>query len=120
VRAFARDVAAVVAARDPQRLTVEQRKAKREGRVFIDVMRNAYAQTVVAPYSLRPLPGAPVATPIEWKELDASLKPQRYRIDTVFRRLARRSDPWAAIDHHARSLAAARLRLPALRADEAS
>jgi bifunctional non-homologous end joining protein LigD len=118
VRAFAHEVATCVAAADPARLTVEQRKARRGGRVYIDVMRNGYAQTVVAPYALRPLGGAPVATPIDWRELDDSrLGPQRYRMKTIFRRLGRRTDPWARIDRDARALEPARRRLAALRSD---
>ncbi len=71
VRAFARNAMALLAARQPDALTTEVRKDKRKGRVFLDVARNGYAQTAVAPYSVRPLPGAPVATPIAWEELKA-------------------------------------------------
>ena len=66
VRQFARDVAEVVVADDAAHRTVEVRKDKRGGRVYLDVMRNAYAQTAVAPYSVRARTGAPVATPLEW------------------------------------------------------
>jgi bifunctional non-homologous end joining protein LigD len=69
VRQFAREVADVVAADDPDHRTVEVRKAKRGDRVYLDVMRNAYAQTAVAPYSVRAREGVPVATPLEWDEL---------------------------------------------------
>lgn len=54
----------------PKLLTVEQRKNKRGDRIFLDVARNAYAQTMATPYSVRARPGAPVATPIERDELD--------------------------------------------------
>jgi bifunctional non-homologous end joining protein LigD len=112
VRGFARSLARLAAARDPDRLTTEHRKAKRGDRVFLDVMRNAYAQTAVPPYGVRPRPGAPVATPLEWRELaDSRLGPQRYTVRNMFRRLGRRGDPWADIDGHARPLAAARERL---------
>ena len=70
VRQFARDVADVVAADDPAHRTVEMRKNKRGDRMYIDIMRNAYAQTAVAPYAVRARRGAPVATPLEWDELD--------------------------------------------------
>ena len=70
-RQFARDVAEVVVADDPAHRTVEARKNKRGGRVYLDIMRNAYAQTAVAPYSVRARRGAPVATPLEWDELDS-------------------------------------------------
>ena len=64
VRALARDMAAVLAERHRATLTVEQRKNKRRGRVYLDVMRNAYGQTSVIPYSVRALSGAPVATQV--------------------------------------------------------
>lgn len=115
VRSFARNLANVAAAQDSDRLTTEHRKAKRGGRVFLDIGRNAYAQTAAPPYGVRPRPGAPVATPIEWRELsDRRVGPQRYTVHNVFRRLARRDDPWADIDRHARPLAAARVRLEGL------
>ena len=53
VRQFARDVAEVVVADDPANRTIEQRKDKRGDRIYLDVMRNAYAQTAVAPYAVR-------------------------------------------------------------------
>jgi bifunctional non-homologous end joining protein LigD len=97
VRAFARDVAAELARRDPKNLTTEARKAKRGDRIFIDVGRNAYGQTAVAPYAVRPKPGAPVATPIHWDELsDRRLTAQRWNVRNLFRRLDRVGDPWAA------------------------
>lgn len=59
VRAFARDVADVLAARHPDRFTTEPRKKARRGRLYLDIGRNAYAQTAVAPYAVRARPGAP-------------------------------------------------------------
>jgi bifunctional non-homologous end joining protein LigD len=115
VRQFASEVAERLAARRPRELTTAQRKAKRGDRVFLDVARNAYAQTAVAPYSVRARPQAPIATPIEWVELeDSRLGPQRYTIRNIFRRLARKRDPWAEIERHARPLHAAQERLAAL------
>ena len=76
VRAFADDVAAVMAARHPDVLTTEFRKAKRGDRILVDVARNAWAQTAVPPYAVRPRPGAPVAVPLRWRELEsARLRP---------------------------------------------
>ena len=55
-------------------------------------MRNAYAQTAVPPYAVRPLPGAPVATPIAWEELsDSKLRADRWTVKNVLRRLTRRA-----------------------------
>jgi bifunctional non-homologous end joining protein LigD len=118
VRAFAREVAEVVVSRDPERLTTEQRKNKRRGRLFVDIQRNAYAQTAVAPYAVRPQPGAPVATPLEWEELgDRTLRSQRYTLKNLFRRLERDGDPWKHIARHASSLREAQRRLKDVVAD---
>jgi bifunctional non-homologous end joining protein LigD len=117
VRAFSRAAADLLARQDPSRLTTEVRKAKRGERLFVDVMRNGYAQTAVPAYAVRPLPEAPVATPLEWRELGARGKgSQPHTVRTIFRRLGRREDPWAEIDRSARSLDEPRRRLEALRA----
>src|SRR5919198_4369967 len=102
-RAFARAVAEHIADRDPDRFTVEQRKDRRSNRVYIDTARNAYAQTAVAPYAVRALPGAPVAAPLEWEELGRA-DPQRFTARSIFRRLARKDDPWADFNRHAGSV----------------
>jgi bifunctional non-homologous end joining protein LigD len=117
VRQFARDVAEVVVADDAAHRTVEVRKDKRGGRVYLDVMRNAYAQTAVAPYSVRARTGAPVATPLEWDELDTrGLRADRFTIRDLPKRLAGQRDPWADMSRHARSLSGPAQRLAKLRA----
>jgi bifunctional non-homologous end joining protein LigD len=103
VRAFAEDVAADLAARHPDSLTTAFSKAERGSRLFLDVMRNGRAQTEVAAYGVRGRAGAPVATPLEWSEVKA-FEPGRWHVRNVFRRLARREDPWRAIDADARPL----------------
>jgi bifunctional non-homologous end joining protein LigD len=119
VRAFARDLARVAAAREPKRLTTEQRKAKREGRILIDIQRNAYAHTAVAPYSVRPRPKAPVATPLDWDELaEASARPDRWTLQTLPRRLEREADPWREMASAARPLGPAQRLLDELRRAE--
>ncbi len=85
----------------PERLTAEIEKAKRKGRLFLDYMRNTYGQTQVAPYSVRPKEGAPVATPVTWDELD-NINSQSYNIHNVFERLKKKGDPWKNIDSYAR------------------
>jgi bifunctional non-homologous end joining protein LigD len=114
VRRFARQASDVLAAREPDILTTEQRKDSRGDRVYSDVMRNAYAQTAVAPYSVRARPGAPVATPLDWAELeDASLTPHQFTLRTVGGRLDRpgASDPWAGMARRRYSLDRAAQRL---------
>ncbi|HYB36636.1 MAG TPA: non-homologous end-joining DNA ligase [Mycobacterium sp.] len=111
-RQFARDVADMVAADDPAHRTVEVRKSKRGDRVYLDVMRNAYAQTAVAPYAVRARRGAPVATPLEWDELDArNMRADRFSIRDIPKRLAGQRDPWADLSRHARPLSRPRQRL---------
>ncbi|OBH49084.1 ATP-dependent DNA ligase [Mycobacterium mantenii] len=114
VREFARGVAEVVVADDPEHRTVEARKDKRGERVYLDIMRNAYAQTAVAPYSVRARAGAPVATPLEWEELDTrQLRADRFTIRDISKRLAGQPDPWANMSRHARSLTGPMKRLAA-------
>jgi len=116
-RQFARDVAEVVVADDPDHRTVEARKEKRGGRVYLDIMRNAYAQTAVSPYSVRARDGAPVATPLEWDELDGrGLRPDGFTIRELPKRLAGQRDPWANMARHARALTGPMDRLAKLRA----
>jgi len=112
VRDVAARTAKVLAERHPDTLTAEQRKDKRQGRLYLDVMRNAYGQTAVMPYSLRAKPGAPVATPLAWDELGAGgLTARSYHIGNLFRRLGQIDDPWAGMKRHAAGIAAAAQRL---------
>lgn len=103
VRDIASRIAGVAVERHPELLTVAQRKSKRSGRVFVDYLRNAYAQTTVAPYAVRARPGAPAAVPIDWEEL-GSVDPGTYRMDNVFRRLGQKDDPWSEIGDAAASM----------------
>lgn len=85
-----RALAGLAAARYPDQLTTEFLKKNRAGRVFVDWLRNTGIATVVVPFSLRPRPGAPVAVPLSWTEVDtaqpdgwsASTLADRLRIDT--------------------------------------
>lgn len=105
VREFSRKLADVLQGRHPDLVTTEQRRHKRGAAVFVDCLRNAYGQTAVAPYSVRALAGAPVATPIRWDEVgSAALHPRKYTIGNLFRRLGQMRDPWADIDQFAQSL----------------
>ena len=105
VRAAAGALAERIAAESPDTLTTAWRKEKRDGRILVDVARNTYAQTVVAPYAVRALPGAPVAAPVRWEEVeDAGLHPQAFTLRDVPARVAERGDPWADMDDHAATL----------------
>jgi bifunctional non-homologous end joining protein LigD len=112
VRALATDLAGVLAARHPDALTTEQRKSGRGGRVYLDVMRNAYAQSVVAPYAVRARAGAAVATPLHWDEVaDKKLEPGAFSLRTMAGRLDGAEDPWAGLSRRRYGLAGLRRRL---------
>jgi bifunctional non-homologous end joining protein LigD len=109
VRAFSRDVATLAAARDPRLFTTEQRKAKRDGRILIDFLRNGYGHTSVAPYSVRARPHAPVAAPLHLEELsEEGTLPGRWTIRTVLERIERDGDPWRKFAGSAQTLTTAR------------
>ena len=101
-------VAEALAARHPDDFTTESRIANRDGRLYLDIGRNGYAQTMAAPYAVRALPGAPVSVPLDWSELEAFV-PGRHTLRTIGERLAA-PDPWAG-----RDAAASRLEEPEAR-----
>ncbi|MCX2180261.1 non-homologous end-joining DNA ligase [Streptomyces sp. SKN60] len=109
VRAFAGEVADLLAARHPDELTTAARKKDRGERLYLDVQRNGYGQTAVAPYAVRARPGAPVAAPLDWAELDdPGLTARRWTLrdaDELLDRTAWRNPP------RGHSAAAARRRL---------
>jgi len=116
VRDFTHHVAQLLARRYPDAITAEQRKDKRGQRIYADVMRNAYAQTVVASYGVRARPGAHVATPLDWAEVeDEKLAPGRFTMATVRARLAGR-DPWAGFARSGQGLSEAARQLARLEA----
>ncbi|MFI9154425.1 non-homologous end-joining DNA ligase [Streptomyces sp. NPDC053367] len=114
VREFAHDVAELLAAAHPGRLTTAARKKDRGDRLYLDIQRNAYAQTAVVPFTVRALPGAPVATPVTWEQLaDPALTARRWSIANAVGQA--RTNPWSGVMDRARSLGPARRRLDALR-----
>jgi bifunctional non-homologous end joining protein LigD len=116
VREFAHNAAELLAQRHSDQLTTAQRKEKRGNRLFLDYLRNAYGQNSVTPYALRPLPGAPVATPLGWDELDDPyLNAQSYNMNNIFRRLGQKEDPWKRIMDQTYSLTEAQEKLKAMR-----
>jgi bifunctional non-homologous end joining protein LigD len=94
VRLVAQGVSQEMARRSPTTITVQARKTERQNLVFSDWLRNAYGQTIVAPYSVRCRPGAPVSTPLHWDEVSPRLDPSRFNLRTIQARLET-ADPWA-------------------------
>lgn len=102
VRAYARKIATLAIKQAPKILTLEVHKEKRGNRVFIDTLRNAFGQTAVAPYAVRPRENAPVAMPISWDEAaEKSLTSQRYTIKNVFKHLEKYGDQWQEMNKYA-------------------
>ncbi len=95
-REFARVVSRALARAQPALVTVERVAGRRHG-VYVDAKMNGHGQQLVAPYSVRPLIGAPVATPLRWEELDASLDPKRFTMRVVAERAARDGDVHAPL-----------------------
>ncbi len=93
-QAFALQVGETVA-KQLKNVTLERSKSKRAGRLYFDCMQNAYGKTVVAPYSLRGVPGAPVSTPLRWSEVKPGLDPREHNLRTLPQRLRREGDLFA-------------------------
>ena len=104
VRAWAKELAGKLAWSIPDSFTIELPKEKRGHRLFIDYTRNAFGQTKVAPYSVRPKRGAPVATPVEWDELEQISSSQAYNVRNVRKRVAEKGDPWKSMYKYATAL----------------
>ncbi len=82
-----------LSAAHPELLTTDYQVKGRGGRILIDYAQNARAKTTVAPYSVRPKPGAPVAAPVTWEEMaDPSLAPNAWTMGTILERLERVGD----------------------------
>ena len=95
---FAHAVARAMEADEPDKYISTATKAKREGRIFVDYLRNSREATAVAPYSTRARPGAPVSAPIDWAELGGLKSASQYTVQNLMQRLSRqRKDPWAGI-----------------------
>jgi bifunctional non-homologous end joining protein LigD len=117
VRDFSRALTGLLADRHPDLITTEQRRGKRGDRVYADIMRNAYAQTAVAPYSVRARPGAPVAVPLPWSHVsDRALEPGLFTLRNVPGRLEGAAGPWAGFARRRYGLAKPAERLARLAA----
>ncbi len=92
-RTFARLLAMAGTQALPDIATVQRPLHARDGKVYIDFGQNGYGRTIAAPFSVRPLPGAPVSCPLRWSEVTAKLDPGRFTIKTALRRFAKKADP---------------------------
>jgi bifunctional non-homologous end joining protein LigD len=111
VRLFAHVVARRIIARRPDLVTVEGLIAKRGPRVYLDANQNGRGRSISCVYSVRPRPGAPVAAPLEWDEVDPGLEPGDLTMAVVARRVAERGDLFAGVLEDLQDLAPAVARL---------
>lgn len=81
----------------PDITSVDRNPAKRVGKIYLDFLQNRQGQTMAAPYCVRPVPGAPVSTPLKWSEVRRGLDPQKFTIATIHRRLDKVGDLWTPI-----------------------
>jgi bifunctional non-homologous end joining protein LigD len=97
-RAWVESISKAIGAAVPELVSWSWHTAERGGLARLDYTQNAVNKTLVAPFSARPAPGAPVSVPITWDELDdPKLRPDRWTIRTVGRRLADHGDPLAEL-----------------------
>jgi len=95
VREFAKTIAQDAVEKHPDVVTTRVRKDQREGKVFLDYLRNSYGQTTIAPYSLRSTKNGTVATPLRWEDLDdGEITSQAFNGKNLFKRIAKVGDPW--------------------------
>lgn len=104
IKPFAKKLAEQLIEKHPERFTIEMLKKNRGDKIFVDYLRNEYSATSVPPYAVRPKPGAPVATPLTWDELDGLKSSRQYTLRNVFDRLEKGGDRWEGIDRGAVSL----------------
>jgi bifunctional non-homologous end joining protein LigD len=95
VRGFAHALAEAMEREAPDRYVAQAAKRKREGRIFVDYLRNGWSASAVAAYSTRSRPGATVSMPVGWDELEAGVRPDDFTVHTAPERLrALGRDPW--------------------------
>jgi bifunctional non-homologous end joining protein LigD len=95
-RRFAAEVARGIAGAHPDLATTEWSKAKRRG-VLIDASQNAKGKTIASVYSVRPMPGATVSTPLHWEEVNENLEPSIYTREAVLDRLDHHGDLYEGV-----------------------
>lgn len=98
VRQFVEVLCRTIAGAYPQKTTVERRISERSGKIYLDYLQNVKGKTLVAPYSPRPQPGAPVSMPLSWDEVEVGgFAPADFNLLTALSRLEQKGDLFAPI-----------------------
>ena len=112
VRDFAHMIASLVQEQLPEITTLERSLSKRGPKIYIDYLQNSAGQTLASVYSLRPVPGASVSTPLDWKEVNHQLSPQQFTIENIFHRVKRKGDLFSPVLNESNSIDKALKALP--------
>jgi len=103
--AWVEKLSRAIGATVPDIVSWEWSKSERGGKARLDYTQNAPIKTLVAPYAVRPRPGAPVSAPIRWEELDdPGLRPDRWTIRTLPERVGSVGDLWAGLQSDRQAL----------------
>jgi bifunctional non-homologous end joining protein LigD len=104
VRDFAHVIASLVQEQLPVITTLERSLSKRGPKIYIDYLQNSGGQTLASVYSLRPVPGATVSTPLEWKEVSHQLSPKQFTFQNIFQRIKRKGDLFLPVLNESNSI----------------
>lgn len=96
-RTFAGLLASLAVQAEPELATIARPIKARDGKVYIDYVQNGHGRTIVAPFSVRPLPGTPVSCPLRWEELTPRLSPGKFTIRSVRARFEKLADPMRSV-----------------------
>ena len=97
IKILAELLATEIHSRLPKTTSLERSIKKRNHKIYIDYLQNRRGQTLAAPYSVRPKPGATVSTPLEWSEVNDKLHPSQFTIKNVLTRFEKKGDLWAPV-----------------------
>lgn len=93
-KTFAESICSSVHSELPDFTSLERSPSKRRGRIYLDFLQNRRGQTLAAPYCIRPRPGAPVSTPLDWSEVKEGLHPDSFHIGNIVERIQAVGDLW--------------------------
>lgn len=97
VRDFIQLIAELLHGQHPDTTSLVRDPKKRKGLIYLDFLQNRRGQTIAAPYSVRPMPGATISIPLFWNEVNDDLSVEQFTLETVPARLDSKSDPWSGI-----------------------
>jgi bifunctional non-homologous end joining protein LigD len=104
VRDFAHIIASLVQEQLPETTTLERSLSKRGPKIYVDYLQNSGGQTLASVYSLRPVPGATVSTPLEWKEVNHKLSPKQFTIENILSRVKKKGDLFLPVLNESNSI----------------